>query len=107
VTTFMYTRLSTAALCFVPSGCCCACAVLKTTLLSAVASGAQASTFAGGITVLRNMATQGRPIVTVSVALFARNDLALGQLAPTASIVEDALSVTISAPDSYERSIHL
>ena len=101
----------TAVVCFVPAVLCWVCNVLTASLLlSAVARGAQASTFAGGITVLRNMATQGRPIVTVSVALFAQDDFALGELASAMqkpSIVEDALAVTISAPDSYDNPPYL
>ena len=53
------------------------------------------------------MATQGRPIVTVSVALFARDDAVLGQLAATASIDEDALTVTVLAPHSYDKFQHV
>ena len=41
--------------------------------------------------------------MTVSVALFARDDIALEQLAATASIVEDSLTVTVSAPNSYDK----
>ena len=56
---------------------------------------------------LQNMATQGRPIVTVSVALFARDDAVLGQLAATASIDEDVLTVAVLAPHSYDHFQHV
>ncbi len=104
---YLHMWLYTSALCFASSDLLpsdlllCLCCDDNDYFVSAVSPTVQASTFAGGITVLRNMATQGRPIVTVSVAVFAQNDFALGQLASTALIEEDTLTVTISAPESY------
>ena len=58
------------------------------------------TTFAGGITVLRDTATQGLPTITVSIALFASDEGALGQLTTSAALTGangDRLEVSASA----------